>query len=643
MDVKMPDGTIIRDVPEGTTKAELSRRLNLAQAGPPAMSALQTLDDVARSIAQGVTFGFADEIAARVNPAINRALGLEAPETTEEALAQERARDAAIPSAIAIPGQIAGAVGSTLLAAPAVAAGAARAGLTSLPKAVQFGAVGASEGAVAGAGTATEGERLEGAALGAPLGAAVGATAPTVISGVTGLINRVRGAVQPQFQAAADVSKALRRDETPLNVIESRLGNVQQDRPGTASIADVGGENIRGIVERVAQAPGGGRAQIVPRLQGRQAQQAGRLASDLRSLTGTTRTAREAIIETMANRRQTANPIYRGAFRQFNEDLGSPALEALTEAPLVGEAMRRARRTGQNRAIAEGLDDFDPNTQNLQFWDQVKQELDDVGRQVAGPVGQQRATRRAQDAQRLARRLRSELDTLTGGQQSPYSQARNLWSGDAAYLDAIEQGRNIFRRNVSAEELAANFAQLSNAEQQAFREGAVSSIVARMGNDASKMGDMTKFLRSPEMRAKIATVMPSRELADAWTRRLDFEVNASELTGQALGNSATARRLAQRQDQEDLATDLIVDALSGAGSATLLSRVFTAGPRWMRDNLRARTDAELGDLLTNPNRAGELRGILTARQSAEDALRSGISEATLTAASVPAIFDLGGS
>jgi hypothetical protein len=97
----------------------------------------------------------------------------------------------------------------------------------------------------------------------------------------------------------------------------------------------------------------------------------------------------------------------------------------------------------------------------------------------------------------------------------------------------------------------------------------VSALTGKMGNDAAKLGDMTKYMRSPEMRAKIAAIMPTEEAADKWAKRLDFESRASELTGRALGNSATARRLAERQDAGGMVGDLVMDALTGTPAATL--------------------------------------------------------------------------
>ena len=65
-----------------------------------------------RSIASGVTFGYADEIAAKMDELTGRG------GSYEQNVAQERRRDKQISPWISVPGEIAGAVAGTIAAAP---------------------------------------------------------------------------------------------------------------------------------------------------------------------------------------------------------------------------------------------------------------------------------------------------------------------------------------------------------------------------------------------------------------------------------------------------------------------------------------------------------------------------------------------
>jgi hypothetical protein len=378
---------------------------------------------------------------------------------------------------------------------------------------------------------------------------------------------------------------------------------------------------VRGLVERVAQTPGAGRTQVVPALTQRQQGQAARLANDLRSLTGTARTAHQAITEVTAERAAAARPLYQRAYEDGDREIWSPVLERLAGAPSFVRAMRGAVAAWKDQAIADGFGAMNPGAlvqngvvrfqggnvgvpafPNLQFWDYTKRMLDDQVRSAI-TSGQ---NQKAQALTRITQELRNELDRIA---PESYRAARNAWAGPTRYLDAIEEGRNILRTQVSADELAAALPHMSAAEREGFRIGALSAILGRMGNDSAKLGDMTKYLRSPEVRSKLAAIMPTPEAAQEWTRRLDFEVASSELTGRALGNSATARRLAERQDAESLAGDLVMDALTGTPRSFVM-KVLGAGPKWLRDTLRSRADALLADVLTNPESANRLPNIL---------------------------------
>jgi hypothetical protein len=142
-------------------------------AAVPAQSkgVLGYIDDAVRSLASGATFGYADEIAAKANELVGSG-------TYESNIAKERARDAQIPTAIKLPGEIAGAVGSTIAAAPVTAAGAAITGAAKLPALVRNIGIGATGGALFGSGDAEEGARLEGAGKGALLGGTLGPLRP---------------------------------------------------------------------------------------------------------------------------------------------------------------------------------------------------------------------------------------------------------------------------------------------------------------------------------------------------------------------------------------------------------------------------------------------------------------------------------
>lgn len=466
--------------------------------------------------------------------------------------------------------------------------------------------------AAGGLGSEGLGELFSGTSLETParIGGAVVAGGAT-----SGTEAAVRKAITPETNVSADLSRALERDQMTPGDLAAKLARVRQVRPN-ATIADVGGENVRGLVERIAQTPGVGRTVVAPTLTARQTSQMGRLADDLSTLTGGRQSAVQATQETMAARAHAATPLYQQTYQDGDHAIWGPELERLSSAPSVQSAMRGAVRIWRDNAIADGYGAMNPGAvvdrggqlsflsgkvpvfPNLQFWDYTKRLLDD---QVNAAVraGQ---NQKARSLTMLTQQLRQSLDAAVPS----YRAAREAWGGPTQYMSAIEEGRNILSTKIGAEELHSQLAGMTEAQREGYRIGAVSAIRGKMGNDPAKLADLTKYLRSPETRAKIAALMPTPEAAEAFENALDFEVQLSTLTGQALRGSQTARRLAERADAESIVGDLVMGAFAHGPTLGLLHRILLTVPGRVRDTLRSRSDALLADLLVNSAAAGKV-------------------------------------
>jgi hypothetical protein len=88
--------------------------------------------------------------------------------------------------------------------------------------------------------------------------------------------------------------------------------------------------------------------------------------------------------------------------------------------------------------------------------------------------------------------------------------------------------------------------------------------------------------------------------------KADYDIRASELVGRGLGNSATARRLAERKDADSIVRDLVMSALAHGPTVSVLRHALLALPARARDTLRSRSDALLAELLVHPHSASRL-------------------------------------
>jgi len=244
MDVRLPDGRVIANVPEGTTRSEIMARLEKAQIPvnqpeAPEVGIGRTMLDQGL---QGATFGFADEISDRIGAGIASvatgesydSLLKEARQSTKERMAAEFEQNPVTTVASNIAGGLlTGGAASTTKAGAAVT-NSFRAG--NLPARVAKGVVsGAATGAAYGAGTADEGSRLEGAKQGAILGGVVGGATPVVAATAKGL----KSAVAPQIDKATgelakrakDLGISLRLDQVSPTRARKTVQKISQDLP----------------------------------------------------------------------------------------------------------------------------------------------------------------------------------------------------------------------------------------------------------------------------------------------------------------------------------------------------------------------------------------------------------------------------
>jgi hypothetical protein len=196
-------------------KAEDGPWSRFASSDAPGM-----LETGARGIAQGLTFGLADESYGLTQGIANMARGGTFGEGYNKGVSEFRGREKAGREAnpiTATVGEVAGGVGTGL--------GAMRAGATlmrsgmSLPQAILRGSVeGAAYGGLHGAGTAEGGmdERLAGAQSGAATGAVVGGAVPVAARAIGATFSKAAAPMNapPERQAAVDI---LSREGVPVS------------------------------------------------------------------------------------------------------------------------------------------------------------------------------------------------------------------------------------------------------------------------------------------------------------------------------------------------------------------------------------------------------------------------------------------
>ncbi|MCV4285889.1 hypothetical protein [Pseudomonas capsici] len=575
-----------------------------------------------RGVGDGITFGFQDEILAGLDATIQPLIpvpenGSAAPtwrERFDDNVASQRALLKAGQDqhpVTATAGSVVGGVVPALLSGgmslpTSAAATAAR--QTTGRAMLQGAAIGAGYGGVYGLGTAEGdlGERIPGAVQGAALGAAVGGALPAVIGGAKAVRNTV---LNPEVRAQAQLNRTLERDGITPEQFRTQFDDLAARHPDSAIPADAGGENVRGVVERLANTPGESRSTIVETLAQRQATQRTRVGDQARSLSGVNRSADTAIDETMAQRAREAGPLYAAAHAE--EVPWSPQLESLMQRPAMQAAYRGAERRAANQGrtfdgqFAEIAPDGTvtaksvPRTGDL---DIIKQNLDSQIESLLASGARSEA--------RDIMGIRNDLLTIMDASAPTYAQARAVFAGHTRYKDGVEHGAQIMKTNISPERWASDFARLNPSEQEAVRIGAISSIIGKIGNDAASMPDITKYLRSPNGRAKIAAILPDDAARQRWENTLNHEIEVSRLSGRALGNSSTARRQAEIDEANGVMSDLVAIGFSASTGTGMMHTLLRALPRAAGARINERSNRILANALTSKAGLDALNGVL---------------------------------
>lgn len=154
----------------------------------------------------------------------------------------------------------------------------------------------------------------------------------------------------------------------------------------------------------------------------------------------------------------------------------------------------------------------------------------------------------------LAKRLTSAVDEiLSPGDpaQSIYAQARSI-AGDAiSESKALEKGQDIFRRDISADQLGAELQNKSQLEKEAYKLGSREAIRSKMANAATRYGpnadtSVRSLLNAEENAAKLQHIIGNQP-ADNILQTINSENEFAKTSEKIFGNSDTTNKLAARE------------------------------------------------------------------------------------------------
>ena len=527
------------------------------------------------ALLEGLSLGFRSEIAAGIESMMSD-------KPYEQAYAEQRAGEALYrekePTA-AMVGEVAGSLPTMLLPAGALVKG----GQT---VAKGIGLAGA-EGAISGFGQ-TEGgvgERATGAMISAPIAAGTAGLADPLMRGVGKMFARKPTAAE---RVTGGLSEALPEDLGPLQQQVQRRVDTGDTMPET--LADIGGADVQSIVRGVRSQVPETREKIDPFLTGRVETQEPRIGAAVERAVGADQTGSlDEIAKGFKDKSIQAYRELRDEFPsidigRFENEFRKPTVQAMYNDVLkdmldrvpADESADVVRRLGQTPDLDTLLKKLESGEQvdvPFDFLERFARRLGAEGR-VAKVSGD---TDKAQKLGDMAASIKSKLDDVTN---QKYSQARKDFAISAEMEEAMELGQKFGSMKMRPDAFQKMFDEMSQAERQAFRSGAVDDIMFRLGQKADNANLVKDIFGTSNKRRMIATVMGGedspafRDFAETMAR----EARMVATKNMATGGSNTIDKLADaRNAMETL--DIATDFLMGADLGTMALTATTKGLR----------------------------------------------------------------
>lgn len=543
----------------------------------------------------------------------------------------------------------------------------------------RLAALGSATGAVAGAGSATEGERLGGATSGAVIGGIVGGATPVAMRAGKGLAEFARERLSP---VTANAPPSLARTAIrkvlgdPAAVVESRALEkltravdeaqmtpqqieraVRADQAmGVPSVVANVNPALAELAETVAQRTGRGARKVEETLtkqkEGSRERTYQQAAKGLKP--GDYYADEERMVGAL---RQKANTLYDDAYA-VGEVL-DPKIQTILEAPEVKGAYDTARKIADAQASLARIRGEDPAQFALrEIYTPV---LDNAGRMVELKLSQVPDVRtldymkRALDAKISAgyasedaatrantavlKQIRNELRDTLKDRVPEYGQALRGYAGDMEVIDAMRRGYNDFGK-MDHEQIIKMVAGMSQSEKEAFRTGVARDLYSSIMKPSNDF-NAAKRLVGPEMQVKLQPLFDNPAEFELFRNALLRESQLYTTANRVLGGSQTGKRLQMREAFEE--SPGVGEAVAQAVTGGFWSSLTGMAARAIRSGeMSERTAARLADMLMSKDPT-EVAAVVRALEqhavaAAPRAVRASKAEAGTATGATTAIF-----
>lgn len=228
----------------------------------------------------------------------------------------------------------------------------------------------------------------------------------------------------------------------------------------------------------------------------------------------------------------------------------------------------------------------------------MKRNLDDI----AGEAKRAGRSEQASIATNLAANLRGELDKAVPS----YRAARDAYAGPSAIMEAMEEGQGVFRNSFTPGQLRQRMSTMSEAEREAFVQGARAQIADAMGTARNDARSARSMFQKGYNRDKLEMLI-GKPQAEKMLQALDAEATFARTSDVVTGNSET---MARSQAMKEIAGESgpQFGLREGYMSGGMLGGLRSAG---------VRTGEKLIDALASASREARNAGLADAISSSD--------------------------
>jgi hypothetical protein len=611
---------------------------NLSKQGESVLNAIETGVVTPQSIGQylqGATLNFSDELLGTLNSVFGKKPGVISKAAKEAGYGEISPREAGVglerlaleQRASEMPVRsIAEQVGGGII--PAVVSKG-----TSLPLTLGKAAIqGFKSGVIGGFGAGEGGpvEQLTSAGIG---GVAGGLASPGLQLGAR-VIKNVSQPILKSMFADADVTGLKAGRDLVKEALKSDVGSVDeainlvlQNSGKPYTLADIG-PNTRAYLDAVSLIPSPAKQTAKKFLEQRDKGLSARLTSDLQSAFGTTASFFDEFNALKTARTDLGKKMYANAFkkqvpvnRELTDLLGRPSMQqAYTRG--IDIAKEKGIKVPNLVVNAEGQLVTAENklvpAVDTEFLHFVKMGLDDLvytGKTPTSGIGSTQLN--------SIKDTRAKFLNYIDKNNSSYKSARNYWADDTATMDAMQEGRKFLKAN--PDQLKADIKNMSTSEKEAFRLGAMSDLIERVGGQSTDtVVPMTanvarNILKDPKRVALIKATFPDNELGknkfNQFIKNFQTEMDMKATSGQVLAGSQTAAR----QEAAKAVRGTIAQEAPNIDAQNLIFNALKMDATQMNEQQLKSTASEVVKILTetDPARLQNIAKELTTRRPSE--------------------------